>query len=336
MSSNGNENWAQDIPRKRFSTPYNLKEDIIWIKNFLFGPSRRFSNITKFIPQKIELNKISIKIKLGFIGDIMRMGKRSITYDRNLIDFLNVDYLIGNFEGTISKGKKVFFAQDHSEKIIDDLKKLFPPNKFILTCANNHSGDFGWTEFNKSYELLKENGFITIGRRDQPSFLLNEQVNITNVSNWSNQPCNYISYLKDIDQFNVYDNKFNILCPHWGYEMQLYPNPRQIELGKKILKKWDLIIGTHPHVPQPITTYKLDSEKKLIVYSLGNFCSCMKYKKLLNGLVVKINLGNNKAGKWQIGKVEWKFLKICHIDKLITKIELVDDCKYFKKIEINN
>ncbi|MHA1229415.1 MAG: CapA family protein [Candidatus Helarchaeota archaeon] len=328
------DNWRCDVPRKWFSTPYSFTEKLSWLKNNLIRPSRKYSKLTKFIPQDYELNKVETKIRIGFIGDIMRMGRRELDFDQTLIDFFNdADYLVGNFEGTISAKKKVFMAQDHSEKILYDLEKLFKPDRFILGCANNHSGDFGWTEFENSYNLIKQHGFIPIGRRDEGSIVIDDLINLVAVTKWSNQPCRYVAKFDSRDAYYDAGAEFNILYPHWGYEMQLYPNPRQIQIGKDILNKWDLIIGHHPHVPQPITAYDINEQKKLLAYSLGNFCWNVKFRRYLNGMVVLISIGPTEDGTWAVGKVKWKFTKVEHINPESSIVKLVESCKYFKNIE---
>jgi hypothetical protein len=325
-----NEDWARDTPSKKISTPYNFKEKLSWLKNNILGPSRKFKKLTDFIPQNIELNEITTEIKLGFIGDIMKMGKKSLEFDPELKNFIaDVDYLVGNFEGTISEGKKVFMAQEHNKGIIEDLKDLFPPEKMVLTNANNHSGDFGWTEFNKSYEMLKDNDFIVIGRKDEPSIVLDDIINLTTISKWSNQPCLYIPTFDDIIKSLRPDMKFNILYPHWGYEMQLYPNPDQIENAKNLLEHWDMIIGHHSHCPQPITEYETPDNNKLLAYSLGDFCINVKLNKYRHGIITKVDIGKDKKGNWKTGNVEWKFTYVNQLDKETTKIELREDCKFF-------
>ncbi|MHA1651489.1 MAG: CapA family protein [Candidatus Helarchaeota archaeon] len=323
--------WAVDTPRKRFSTPYNLIEGLQWILHNVIRPSRKFWKLTKFIPQKVVLNKISPQIKLGFVGDIMRTEGKKLTFAPEVIAFFkDVDFLIGNFEGTITrKETKIFAAQVHSKNILASLEKLFPPERFVLTFANNHAGDFGWSEFNKSYQMVKEYGFKTMGRRDEPSILLNNQVNIVNCTAWSNQPDTpYIAYLRDSNAYLNPRSKFNILYPHWGYEMQLYPNPKQIKLAKTLLKRWDMIIGHHSHCPQPITAYEVERETKLVAYSPGDFCISIRYKKYFWGIVVKVELGP-ADGKWKVGSVEWKFTKVYEIDKNTLEIRLKKRCKYF-------
>ncbi|MDD1777540.1 MAG: CapA family protein [Candidatus Helarchaeota archaeon] len=329
----GDSDWAKEIPRKKLSTPYNLTEKLSWLKNNLVGPSKKFKNLTSFIPQKSTLNEITPKCRLGFLGDIMKMNNKDLQIDPAIKSFFqDVDFLVGNFEGTISKAKKVFMVQEHTEGILSSLETLFPPSKFALSCANNHSGDFGWSEFNKSYQILKNHGFIVFGRRDEPSILLNDSVNITNCTAWSNQPNTpYVGYLDQATAFFNPKVECNILYPHWGYEMQLYPNPKQIELGKDLLKQWALIVGHHSHVPQPITSYEMNHSNQLLAYGLGDFSTGLGLKKYQNGIVVKLDLGSSKTGQWEVGTVEWKFTRVHEIDKNHMEVKLEDECDYFKK-----
>lgn len=63
-------------------------------------------------------------------------------------------------------------------------------------------------------------------------------------------------------------NRLNIIMPHWGYEYEHLPLPIHVDLGRKLIKQgFKIVIGSHPHVSQPIEEY----ENGLIAYSLGNF-----------------------------------------------------------------
>lgn len=324
--------WAREVPRKRFSFPYTKLEILSWLKNNTFGPSHKFEDLTDFIPQKSVRNSIIPKIKLGFLGDIMRIKEKEFTIGENVIEFFkDIDFLVGNFEGTITDAKRSFMSQEHTERILSVLESLFPPEKFVLGCANNHSGDFGWTEFNKSYQLLKDRGFLAFGRRDEPAILLKDQVNIVCCTVWSNQKCAYIPYLKDAEEAFDKNAAFNVLFPHWGYEVQLYPNPKQIKLAKQLLGVWGLIVGHHSHCPQAITAYDIGNTNKVIAYSLGDFCTHLGIKKYRHGIIVKAELGPGGDDVWRVGEVDWKFTHVKKIDKNSRKIVLKDTCKYFKK-----
>ena len=61
-----------------------------------------------------------------------------------------------------------------------------------------------------------------------------------------------------------------IVAMHWGVEYASKPNNSQIEIAEYLADLGvDIIIGTHPHVLQPIT--KIDDT--IVMYSLGNFIS---------------------------------------------------------------
>ncbi len=59
-----------------------------------------------------------------------------------------------------------------------------------------------------------------------------------------------------------------ILSLHFGWEYQLFPSPKDVNLCRFFIDSGvDIILGHHPHYPQGIERYK----DGLIVYSLGNF-----------------------------------------------------------------
>lgn len=66
---------------------------------------------------------------------------------------------------------------------------------------------------------------------------------------------------------------FIVVCPHWGTEYQLTPSREQERWMQIFLENGvDLVIGTHPHVIEPIEWIARDEEDGMLVYySLGNF-----------------------------------------------------------------
>ncbi len=60
-----------------------------------------------------------------------------------------------------------------------------------------------------------------------------------------------------------------IVSFHWGNEYKYEVDPAQTELAHLAIDSGaDLVIGSHPHVLQPLEQYK----NRYIAYSLGNFC----------------------------------------------------------------
>lgn len=72
---------------------------------------------------------------------------------------------------------------------------------------------------------------------------------------------------------------------HWGDEYQLKPNSTQVDLVEWCRKNGvDYVIGSHPHVVQPIDTLNK------VVYSLGNLVSNQSKRYQDGGISVKLTL----------------------------------------------
>lgn len=69
-----------------------------------------------------------------------------------------------------------------------------------------------------------------------------------------------------------------IVFPHWGTEYQQTPSSYQKQFAVEMTEAGaDLIIGTHPHVPQPVEWVTAENgNRALCYYSLGNYVSTQK------------------------------------------------------------
>ncbi len=78
-----------------------------------------------------------------------------------------------------------------------------------------------------------------------------------------------------------------IVCPHWGTEYQYAPSVYQKTFARQMTEAGaDLILGTHPHVVQPIEMIQTDNgNSALCYYSLGNYVSTQKNgRSMLEGM----------------------------------------------------
>ena len=66
-----------------------------------------------------------------------------------------------------------------------------------------------------------------------------------------------------------------VVSVHWGIEYATAPRPEDVDMAHKMMEAGaTVIVGAHPHVLQPIETYKTqDGRDTVIFYSLGNFLS---------------------------------------------------------------
>jgi poly-gamma-glutamate synthesis protein (capsule biosynthesis protein) len=68
---------------------------------------------------------------------------------------------------------------------------------------------------------------------------------------------------------------FLVVSIHWGTEYATAPRPADVETAHKMLDAGaSVVVGHHPHVLQPVETYRTqDGRDTIIFYSLGNFLS---------------------------------------------------------------
>lgn len=88
-----------------------------------------------------------------------------------------------------------------------------------------------------------------------------------------------------------------IVAMHWGVEYTHEPTPYQKDMAKYLASlDVDIIIGTHPHVIQPVTWI----DDTLVVYSLGNFISAQyqdyNYNKVV-GLMTSLEINKTVKGE---------------------------------------
>ncbi len=83
--------------------------------------------------------------------------------------------------------------------------------------------------------------------------------------------------LADITEAEIMAD-FVIVCPHWGTEYTTTPSSYQKKFAAQMVEAGaDIIIGTHPHVVQPVEWIEADNgNKALCYYSLGNYVSTQK------------------------------------------------------------
>ena len=96
---------------------------------------------------------------------------------------------------------------------------------------------------------------------------------------------------------------FTIVCPHWGTEYTHGTTAYQTKWAKIFADNGaDLVIGTHPHVIEPIGTVdKPDGTKMPVYYSSGNFVNATSGKgsgtaDRMLGAMARITISKTAAG----------------------------------------
>lgn len=120
---------------------------------------------------------------------------------------------------------------------------------------------------------------------------------------------------------------FIVVCPHWGTEYQLTPSSEQEYWTDFFLKNGvDLVIGTHPHVIEPVEWVGADSsadvngeedDGMLVYYSLGNFVNWTSSSsdgianRMVGGMA-EITVGKDSDGEAFIVDYDVEPL-VCHL-----------------------
>jgi poly-gamma-glutamate synthesis protein (capsule biosynthesis protein) len=86
---------------------------------------------------------------------------------------------------------------------------------------------------------------------------------------------------------------------HWGTEYRPYPDEKQKEQATFFFRHGvDVIIGSHPHVVQPVEHFAYDeadtTKKKLVYWSLGNLISNQRKEHTDGGILASFSIIKNK------------------------------------------
>lgn len=247
-------------------------------------------------------------IKLLFVGDIMldrnvakkarEQGLSSLFKDIKGI-FKDKDLVIGNLEGTITNNKSI---SEYNHNILrftfnpSYAKELKDIGFTTFSLANNHSGDF----YSDGYEQTKNN--LTEAQLQYFGSSRND-TDISTIVKQNDKNICFIGYhdLYTFDESPVINEiirlrpscDYIIIFAHWGDEYMTIHSNRQTLLAHSFIDSGaDIVIGSHPHVVQPVEIYK----EKAIFYSLGNFIFDQDFSyNTQHGLAIEINLYKDRT-----------------------------------------
>lgn len=265
------------------------------------------------------------RITLLFVGDLMqhqaqidaaRTPKGDYDYSPCFAlvkkQISQADIAIGNLEVTLGgkpyRGYPAFSAPD---KYLSAIKNA---GFNVLLTANNHCLDRGKKGLERTIRLLDSLQISRIGtykniserKQRYPLFIYKKgfRIALLNYTYGTNgikvTPPNVVNYidkkviLQDIQSAQARQPDAIIACMHWGNEYQSLPSKEQQELADWLLQQGVThIIGSHPHVIQPMELRTNDSQQHIIVYSLGNFISNMSPRNTDGGLIFTLQLEKN-------------------------------------------
>ena len=241
------------------------------------------------------------------------------------------DLVIGDFEGTVNKdhylaGYPLFNAPG---EVMDAIKDA---GYQVLDLAHNHILDSQIEGVVSTADAIEKAGMTPVGvytheSRDKAPLLIKEVNGIKvailaysygfNGIEQSISQEDYNRYLSDLDEEKMKaeieraekEADITIIMPQMGVEYQIEPTEEQKKLYHKMID-WgaDIIFGGHPHVVEPTETVEKDGDKKLIIYSMGNFISNQRIETMQDvenakwterGVLMDVTI-KKKAGKTTI------------------------------------
>ncbi len=289
--------------------------------------------------------KKSITIHLAAIGDAMCHSQNfkdayqasTKNYDFSHV-FTNIrqkvesaDIAIGNLETTFAgeeKGYSGFPTFNTPDALGYALKDM---GVDVLSTANNHSLDKGYSGIVRTLDVLDEAGISHMGTyrslEEQNKILIKDVNGIkfaflsftygTNgipVPKGKEYCINLIDETlmkRQIDQAT--EEQVDVICVsmHWGDEYKIKQNKTQENLADFLFENGvDIILGSHPHVLEPmekrtITLADGTTKDGFVIYSLGNFISAQKQENTRNTIILDLQITKNPEGKISIDKVEY-------------------------------
>ena len=238
------------------------------------------------------------------------------------------DLVIGDFEGTVNKdhylaGYPLFNAPG---EVMDAIKDA---GYQVLDLAHNHILDSQIEGVFSTADAIEKTGMTPIGvythePREKAPIVIKEvngiKIALLAYSYGFNGIEEYISkedydnHLSDLNEDKMKaeieraekEADITIIMPQMGIEYQLEPTEEQKQLYHKMID-WgaDIIFGGHPHVVEPAETVEKDGDKKLIIYSMGNFISNQRIETMQDeenakwterGVLMDVTI-KKKAGK---------------------------------------
>jgi poly-gamma-glutamate synthesis protein (capsule biosynthesis protein) len=266
------------------------------------------------------------RLKLVFSGDIMghdsqiasalATGEPGYDYKpcfQHLRPYLQeADLVIGNLELTFAgppyKGYPAFSSPD---ELADALHWA---GFDILVNANNHALDRGQKGLKRTIEQLDQRTLIQTGTFVHPEkreshyplvvekkgiriALLNYTYGTNGLKDTPPAIVNRIDkgqIQRDLEKAATAEPDFILVSIHWGSEYQLNENSQQRDLANFIFRHGaDAVIGSHPHVVQPI---RGEGAGNLVVYSMGNLISNQRNRYRDGGILFEMELVKGTKG----------------------------------------
>ncbi len=228
------------------------------------------------------------------------------------------DYTVANLETRLA-GPKLGYSGYPLFNSPDELAYALRISGIdLVATANNHSLDMGWAGIVGTLDRLDEVGLKHVGtyrsmEEKATPFIVDIQgikvafLNYTSYLNGLVPPKDQADYAvnrlevdavaQDAMMARMWGADIVIALLHWGDEYEPQPSEAQLKISNELRSHGvDVILGSHPHVVQPIShVFDFSSSRgvndRYIAYSLGNFLSARQpYPGTDSGLIAYVHI----------------------------------------------
>jgi poly-gamma-glutamate synthesis protein (capsule biosynthesis protein) len=180
------------------------------------------------------------------------------------------DISVVNLEGTLT------YATEHMDlpfvfRAPPSFARILPYGAvYVVTVANNHTGDFFDAGYQDTLAALRAEGIAYFGNGMNTILEVNGiQVGFFGFLMWSDGPQHRADIVNAISDLRERGAQLIIAYHHWGVMQETMAAAYQRDLGQFTIDSGaDLVLGSHPHVIQGIERYR----GRFIVHSLADFC----------------------------------------------------------------
>jgi len=261
------------------------------VRRFSAPPPRPAS-----LDQDLRVGDAASQWTMGFVGDICPLFGREVQFGAGVQAFLgDCDVIVGNFEGVFSERLWKPFLMKHDPSIFGVLEQIAPLGRWVVSIANNHATDFGTEALRRTVDMLDRRGLRWLGTAERPRLALADDVTLTAWTWWLNRPADGVARR---DPGAPPRPGLHMALPHWGYEHERQPRPSQT-----VPPGYDLIVGHHTHLPQPV---EQTDDGRLVAWSLGNFVTGKQLPVLGEGALLKVGVARPDNGPPKMVRAQFR------------------------------
>lgn len=200
------------------------------------------------------------------------------------------DFTVVNLENVFTDQDLPTVEKDHDpaywyKSRTSNVEILTSSSVEAVSLVNNHTEDYGAAGFEDTVKTVRDAG-LYYGTANETMYLEKDGFTVAVICTglWSGYQTAYVQSRLDAAKEN---SDYQVIFFHGGTELIHQPEEWKIGACRELADGGaDLIIGSHPHILQPMENYNgVD-----IVYSLGNFCFGDWYRPENRTVIYQMNL----------------------------------------------